>query len=81
MSRCMVSIASHVIPEGGVVEISELKVGMLLNMSGLSGMYFIEPKARVEAVACDWFVVRDDEGQSWFVDYGTWDLWEDRECP
>ena len=57
------------------MEISEIKIGMLLNMRGLSNMHHIEPKARVEAVACDWFVVRDDKGCPWFVDYGTWDLW------
>lgn len=57
------------------MKISELKVGMLLNMCGLSGMYYIDPKARVEAVGHDWFVVRDDKGQPWFVDYGDWELW------
>lgn len=60
------------------MEISEIKVGMLLDMTGC-GMHCIEPKARVEAVAHDWFVVRDDEGRPWLVDYGTWDLWEDKE--
>lgn len=61
------------------MEISELRVGMVLNMSGLSDMHYIEPKAKVEAVAYDWFVVRDDRGEPWFIDYGTWDLWEDEE--
>jgi hypothetical protein len=61
------------------VEIPELKVGMVLNMSGFSGMCSIEPKATVETVAYDWFVVRDDKGEPWFIDYGTWDLWEDEE--
>ena len=59
------------------MQISEIKVGMLLNMRGLSDMHYVEPKARVEAIAYDWFVVRDDKGQSWFVDYGTWELWEE----
>ena len=57
------------------MQISEIKVGMLLDMCGQSNMDYID-KARVEAVACDWFVVRDDEGRPWFVDYSTWDLWE-----
>ena len=59
------------------MKISEIKIGMLLDMTGLSNMYQIEPKARVEAVAYDWFVVRDDDGCPWFVDYGEWNLWED----
>lgn len=33
MSRCMVFTASHVILEGGVVEISEIKIGMVLDVS------------------------------------------------
>lgn len=61
------------------MEISEIKIGMLLDMRGLSNMHHIEPRARVEAVAYDWFVVRDDEGQPWFVDYGTWDLWSEQD--
>ena len=70
------------------MKISEIKVGMLLNMTGLSsilldttGLGIVhcidEPKARVEAVAHDWFVVRDNEGCPWFIDCGEWDLWED----
>jgi hypothetical protein len=59
--------------------ISEIKIGMLLNMRGLSDMHCIEPKARVEAVAHDWFVARDEKGQPWFVDYGTWDLWPEQD--
>lgn len=58
------------------MKISEIRVGMLLDMTGLSNMHYIEPKARVEAVAHDWFVVRDDEGHPWFIDYGTWELWD-----
>jgi len=63
------------------MEISEIKVGMLLDMTGFGGMYYIEQKARVEAVGHDWFVVRDNRGWPWFVDYGDWDLWEDKKCP
>ena len=56
------------------MHISEIKVGMLLDMCGQRSMDFID-RARVEAVAHDWFVVRDDKGQLWFVDYGDWELW------
>ena len=59
------------------MEIPEIKVGMLLDMCGQRDMNFID-KARVEAVAHDWFVVRDDEGRPWFVDYGDWELWSEK---
>ena len=58
------------------MKISEIKVGMLLDMCHQRNMEWTE-KARVEAVAYDWFVVRDDKGQPWFVNYGTWELWEE----
>lgn len=58
--------------------IFELKVGMVLDMCCQSNMNWIE-KARVEAVAHDWFVVRDDMGRPWFIDYGTWNLWSEQD--
>jgi len=58
------------------MKISEIKVGMLLDMCCQGSMDFIN-KARVEAVAHDWFVVRDEKGCLWFIDYGDWDLWEE----
>ena len=62
------------------MEISEIRVGMTLDMCCQRSMDFIQ-WARVEAVAVDWFVVRDEDGEPWFVDYGVWDLWiEDQTC-
>ena len=61
------------------MEISEIKIGMLLDMCCQGDMNYIE-KARVEATAHDCFVVRDDAGAVWLIDYGVWDLWvEDKE--
>jgi hypothetical protein len=56
------------------MEISEIKIGMLLDMHNQHNFDYIE-KARVEAAAYDWFVARDDNGQPVLFDYGTWDLW------
>jgi hypothetical protein len=58
------------------MKISELKIGMLLDMHNQYNFDYIE-KARVEAVAYDWFVARDDNGQPILFDCGTWNLWED----
>ena len=57
------------------MQISEIKVGMLLDMCGQSNMDYID-KARVEAVGHDWFVVRDEKERPWFINYSIWDLWK-----